>query len=126
MRVSLRRWCRGSSVTRLLGAERLDEPREAYIRPSLSDPLSRVTSIKRPVTVTVAVDLRDGTRNKVDIYTIALWLGHESTKSIEIYLHADNELKQHTSECGWTVAESRHWSIGAVLRALFALEQDAA
>jgi integrase/recombinase XerD len=31
---------------------------------------------------------------KVDIYTIALWLGHESTKSTEIYLHADNKLKQ--------------------------------
>jgi hypothetical protein len=40
---------------------------------------------------------------KVDIYTIALWLGHyagdhphiqhESTKSTEIYLHADNQLK---------------------------------
>ena len=31
---------------------------------------------------------------KIDIYTIALWLGHESTKSTEIYLHADNQLKQ--------------------------------
>jgi hypothetical protein len=30
----------------------------------------------------------------VDILTIALWLGHESTKSTEIYLHADNKLKQ--------------------------------
>jgi integrase/recombinase XerD len=30
----------------------------------------------------------------IDIYTIALWLGHESTKSTEIYLHADNKLKQ--------------------------------
>jgi integrase len=30
----------------------------------------------------------------VDIFTIALWLGHESTKSTEIYLHADNRLKQ--------------------------------
>jgi site-specific recombinase XerD len=30
----------------------------------------------------------------VDILTIALWLGHESTKSTEIYLHADNRLKQ--------------------------------
>lgn len=33
---------------------------------------------------------------KVDIHTIALWLGHESTKSTEVYLHADNELKQRT------------------------------
>jgi hypothetical protein len=31
---------------------------------------------------------------KVDIYTIALWLAHESTKSTEIYLHADDKLKQ--------------------------------
>ena len=30
----------------------------------------------------------------VDLYTIALWLGHASTKSTEIYLHADNKLKQ--------------------------------
>jgi integrase/recombinase XerD len=30
----------------------------------------------------------------VDILTIALWLGHASTKSTEIYLHADNKLKQ--------------------------------
>jgi len=31
---------------------------------------------------------------KVDLYTIALWLGHASTKSTEIYLHADDKLKQ--------------------------------
>ena len=30
----------------------------------------------------------------VDILTIALWLGHENTKSTEIYLHADDKLKQ--------------------------------
>ena len=30
----------------------------------------------------------------VDILTIALWLGHETTKSTEVYLHADNKLKQ--------------------------------
>ena len=30
----------------------------------------------------------------VDIHTLALWLGHESTKSTEAYLHADNKLKQ--------------------------------
>ena len=34
----------------------------------------------------------------VDILTIALWLGHESTKSTEIYLHADNKLKQSAIE----------------------------
>jgi integrase/recombinase XerD len=31
---------------------------------------------------------------KVDLLTIALWLGHESTTSTEIYMHADNQLKQ--------------------------------
>ena len=31
---------------------------------------------------------------KVDIHTIALCLGHESSKSTEVYLHADNKLKQ--------------------------------
>ena len=30
----------------------------------------------------------------IDILTIALWLGHDSTKSTEIYLHADDRLKQ--------------------------------
>jgi resolvase-like protein/integrase-like protein len=34
----------------------------------------------------------------VDIHTIALWLGHGSTKSTEPYLHADNKLKQQAIE----------------------------
>jgi integrase/recombinase XerD len=34
----------------------------------------------------------------VDIFTIALWLRHDSTKSTEIYLHADNKLKQQAIE----------------------------
>lgn len=34
----------------------------------------------------------------VDIHTIALWLGHESTKSTDPYLHADNKLKQRAIE----------------------------
>jgi integrase/recombinase XerD len=34
----------------------------------------------------------------IDILTIALWLGHESTKSTEIYLHADNKLEQQAIE----------------------------
>ena len=34
----------------------------------------------------------------IDIHTIALWLGHENTKSTEPYLHADNKLKQQTIE----------------------------
>lgn len=35
---------------------------------------------------------------KVDLVTIALWLGHESTKSTEIYMHADNKLKEQAIE----------------------------
>jgi integrase/recombinase XerD len=31
---------------------------------------------------------------KVDILTIALWLGHESATTTEVYLHADNTIKQ--------------------------------
>jgi integrase/recombinase XerD len=34
----------------------------------------------------------------IDILTIALWLGHESTRSTEVYLHADNRLKQQAIE----------------------------
>jgi len=34
----------------------------------------------------------------IDIYTIALWLGHATVKSTERYLHADNKLKQDAIE----------------------------
>jgi integrase/recombinase XerD len=34
----------------------------------------------------------------VDIYTISLWLGHATVKSTEMYLHADNKLKQAAIE----------------------------
>ncbi len=30
----------------------------------------------------------------VDLSVIALWLGHESTQSTEVYLHADMRLKE--------------------------------
>jgi integrase/recombinase XerD len=30
----------------------------------------------------------------VDLTVIALWLGHESTESTEVYLHADMRLKE--------------------------------
>lgn len=33
-------------------------------------------------------------RRGVDLSVIALWLGHESTESTEVYLHADMELKE--------------------------------
>ena len=43
-------------------------------------------------------------RRGVDLSVIALWLGHESTKTTEIYLHADIELKEralaHASPSG--------------------------
>ena len=31
---------------------------------------------------------------KVDLLTIAPWLGHESTTTTEVYLHTDNKLKE--------------------------------
>ena len=30
----------------------------------------------------------------VDVSVIALWLGHESTRTVQAYLHADMELKE--------------------------------
>ena len=33
-------------------------------------------------------------RRGVDLSVIALWLGHESTETTQIYLHADMELKE--------------------------------
>ena len=37
---------------------------------------------------------RCSSAERVDIATIALWLGHESIKTTYIYQHADNQLKQ--------------------------------
>ena len=33
-------------------------------------------------------------RSGVDLITIALWLGHEDLRTVQIYLHADLELKE--------------------------------
>jgi hypothetical protein len=33
-------------------------------------------------------------RGGIDLTVIALWLGHESTETTEIYLHADMQLKE--------------------------------
>jgi len=40
---------------------------------------------------TAAMDLL---RRGVDLTVIALWLGHESTETTQIYLHADMRLKE--------------------------------
>ena len=42
---------------------------------------------------------------RVDIATIALWLGHESIKTTYIYQHADNQLKQEAID---RTATDRH------------------
>lgn len=34
-------------------------------------------------------------RRGVDLTVIALWLGHESTETTQVYLHADMRLKEH-------------------------------
>jgi site-specific recombinase XerD len=50
---------------------------------------------------TAAMDLL---RRGVDLSVIALWLGHESTETTQIYLHADMRLKEqalaHATSCG--------------------------
>ena len=33
-------------------------------------------------------------RSGVDLATIALWLGHEDLRTVQIYLHADLQLKE--------------------------------
>src|SRR4029434_288439 len=50
-------------------------------------------------------------RRGVDLSVIALWLGHESTETTQIYLHADMELKEralaHASSSGLKPARFR-------------------
>ena len=36
----------------------------------------------------------------VDLSVIALWLGHESTETTEVYLHADMRLKERALASG--------------------------
>jgi len=100
----LREWCherkgepkdplfptrRGGPLTPRAVAWRLDKHTTTAAQSCPSLTTKRVT----PHTLrhTSAMLLR---AENIDILTIALWLGHESTKSTEIYLHADNKLKQ--------------------------------
>jgi site-specific recombinase XerD len=57
---------------------------------------------------TAAMDLL---RRGVDLSVIALWLGHESTETTQIYLHADMRLKEqalgHATSSGLTPARYR-------------------
>ena len=50
-------------------------------------------------------------RRGVDLTVIALWLGHESTETTQIYLHADMALKEralaHATASGVTPARFR-------------------
>jgi len=50
-------------------------------------------------------------RHGVDLSVIALWLGHESTETTELYLHADMQLKEralaHTTARGLPPARFR-------------------
>jgi len=50
-------------------------------------------------------------RRGVDLSVIALWLGHESSETTHIYLHADMQLKEralaHTTARGLPPAGSR-------------------
>jgi site-specific recombinase XerD len=48
-------------------------------------------------------------RRGVDLSVIALWLGHESSETTKIYLHADMRLKQRAlarCQCKWHRADS--------------------
>ena len=80
---------RGGSLTPRAFALLLDKHTATAVRACPSLTTKRVTP--HVLRHTNAMLLR---AENVDILTIALWLGHASTKSTEIYLHADNKLKQ--------------------------------
>lgn len=44
-------------------------------------------------------------RRGVDLTVIALWMGHESTETTQIYLHADMELKERALGHATTTGE---------------------
>jgi site-specific recombinase XerD len=84
---------RGGPLTTRAFELRLDEHTAAAARTCSTLSTKRIT----PHTLrhTNAMLLR---AENVDIYTIALWLGQATVKSTEIYLHADNKLKQDAIE----------------------------
>jgi len=69
---------------------------------------------------TMAMDLL---RRGVDLSVIALWLGHESTETTQIYLHADMRIKEqalaHATSCG--LVPDRYRPPDALLRFLESL-----
>lgn len=48
-------------------------------------------------------------RRSVDLSVIALWLGHESTETTQIYLHADMQLKEHALHRVSLITASAVW-----------------
>ncbi len=84
---------RGGPLTPKAIAHLLDKHTSTAARRCRSLQTKRVTPHVLRHTNAMLLRARD-----IDIFTIALWLGHESTKSTEVYLHADNKLKQQAIE----------------------------
>ena len=63
--------------------------------PSLNDKRVSPHTLRR----TAAMDLL---RSGVSCTVIALWLGHESVETTQIYLHADMEIKKRAVDQTWT------------------------
>lgn len=84
---------RGGPLTPKAIAHLLDKHVETATQRCRSLQTKRITPHALRHTNAMLLRARD-----IDILTIALWLGHESTKSTEVYLHADDRLKQRAIE----------------------------